>query len=179
MQENHRKIEENNSWDHLSKWDTIVDERIRKLIGDGNMSWHPKAGQPLELDDDDELVPEDQKLANKIMKDNDAIPPWMALGFTLRDKHGKITKRIKQYAKDYVNRREYAIKAGSFILHREADERWHKATRQLGVDIASYNAELLNYNLQVPTAVGQMIPIDAKSLFEAILKSAEEKIGDR
>src|SRR5690606_18749278 len=97
MQDNHRKIEENNSWDHLSKWEAIVDERIRKLIGDGNMSWHPKAGQPLVFENDDH-VPEDQRLANKIMKDNDAIPPWMALGFTLRDKHSKITKRIKQYA---------------------------------------------------------------------------------
>lgn len=174
MQENHRKIEENNSWDHLSKWEAIVDERIRKLIGDGNMSWHPKAGQPLELEDD-EHVPEDQRLANKIMKDNDAIPPWMALGFTLRDKHSKITKRIKQYARDYVARREYAIKAGSFILHREADERWHKATRQLSTDIASYNAELLNYNLQVPQGVGQMVPIEANSLFETTLKLAEEK----
>ena len=174
MQENHRNIEENNSWDHLSKWDTIVDERIRKLIGDGDMSWHPKAGQPLEFEDE-QHVPEDQRLANKMMKDNDAIPPWMALAFTLRDKHEKITKRIKQYARDYVARRDYAIKVGSFILHREADERWNKATRQLGIDIASYNAELLNYNLQVPVGIGQMIPIDSKLLFETILKSAEAK----
>ncbi len=174
MQDNHRKIEENNSWDHLSKWEAIVDERIRKLIGDGNMSWHPKAGQPLVFENDDH-VPEDQRLANKIMKDNDAIPPWMALGFTLRDKHSKITKRIKQYAKDYVARREYAIKSGSFILHREADERWHKATRQLSVEIASYNAELLNYNLQVPQGVGQMVPIEPNALFEMTLKAAEGK----
>ena len=94
MQDNQRKIEENNAWDQLSKWDTLVDERIRQMIGDGNMSWHPKAGQPFEFDADEANVPEDMKLAYKIMKDNDAVPPWMALGFTLRNKHEKIHKRV-------------------------------------------------------------------------------------
>ena len=174
MQENHRKIEENNSWNQLSKWDTFIDEQIQKLIGDGDMSWHPKAGQALEFDND-EYIPEDQKLATKIMKDNDAIPPWMALAFTLRDKHAKITKRIKQYARDYVARQQKAISMGSFILHREADERWQKANRQLRMDIGQYNAELLNYNLQVPEAIDQMIPIDADTLIERALKAAEDK----
>lgn len=171
MHDNHRKIEENNAWDHLSKWDTLVDERIREIIGDGDMSWHPKAGQPLEFDD--ENIPEDFKLAYKIMKDNDAVPAWMALGYTLRDKHEKIHKRIKQYARDYVLRRQRSIEAGSFIMHREADERWQEATRHLRLDIGKYNSELLNYNLQVPPGVGQMIPIDAEQLIESTLEQAQ------
>ncbi|MEM9954674.1 MAG: DUF1992 domain-containing protein [Chloroflexota bacterium] len=172
MTENHRKIEENNAWDHLSKWDTIVDERIRKVIGDGDMSWHPKAGQPFEFED--ETVPEEFRLAYKIMKDNDAIPPWMALGYTLRDKHKKIHKRIKQYARDYVARQQKAIEMGSFILHREADERWNKAVRQWKMDVGKYNSELLNYNLEVPESVGQMIPIDPQALVDKALAQAQK-----
>jgi|GEM_PF-3993122 len=172
MQDNHRKIEENNSWDHLSKWDALVERRIQKIIGDGNMSWHPKAGQPLEFDDDH--VPDDLKLAYKIMKDNEAVPAWMSLGFTLRDKHDKMQKRVRQYARDYVARRKKAMEMGSFILHREADERWQKAVRQLKVDIGNYNSELLNYNLQVPQSIGQMIPLEADTLIETALQSAEK-----
>ena len=174
MEDKHRQIEENNAWDHLSKWDTLVEERIRKLIGDGDMSWHPKAGQPLEFEDE-ENIPEDLRLTYKIMKDNEAVPPWMSLGFTLRDKHDKILKRVKQYARDYVLRRNKALQMGSFILHREADERWKKAIRQLKVDIANYNAELLNYNLQVPPSIGQMIPLDADALIAKTLEASEQQ----
>ncbi len=173
MEDKHRKIEENNSWNQLSKWDSIVDERIREMIGDGNMSWHPKAGQPLEFEDESN-VPEELRLAHKIMKDNDAVPPWMSLGFTLRDKYEKITKRLKQYARDYVARRTMAINKGSFILHREADERWQKATRQLRIDIANYNSELLNYNLKVPKGIDQMIPLDADMMIDSALVYAEK-----
>lgn len=173
MQDNHRKIEENNSWDHLSKWDSLVEQRIQTIIGDGNMSWHPKAGEPLEFDDDSH-VPEELQLTHKIMKDNDAVPAWMSLGFTLRDKHEKIMKRVKQYARDYVARRQKALEMGSFILHREADDRWQRALRQLRVDIGNYNSELLNYNLQIPQSIGQMIPLDVDMLIEAVLQSEEK-----
>lgn len=171
MEDNHRKLEENNAWNHLSKWETLVEERIRQFIGDGDMSAHPKAGQPLEFDD--ENIPEDLRLMHKIMKDNDAVPAWMSLGFTLRDKYHKIHKRIKQYARDYVLRREKALQMGSFILHREADERWQNATRQLRIEIAQYNSELLNYNLQVPAQIGQMVPINPDELIETTLKQAQ------
>jgi len=173
MEDNHRKIEENNSWNQLSKWDTIVDERIREIIGDGNMSWHPKAGEPLEFEDESH-IPEELRLTHKIMKDHDAVPPWMSLGFTLRDKYEKIAKRLRQYTRDYVARRTKAINMGSFILHREADERWQKATRQLRIDIAAYNSELLNYNLKVPKGIDQMIPLDADTMIDAVLSRAEE-----
>lgn len=170
---NGREIEENNAWDHLSKWETLVEERIRALIGDGDMSWHPKAGQRLEFDD--ERVPDDQRLANKIMKDNDAVPPWMALGFTLRDKHEKITRKAKQFARDYVRRRDDAIKRGSFLYHQKADDRWKKATSDLRIEIGKYNAELLNYNLQVPQSIPQMIPLDPDKVINSALSKAESR----
>lgn len=173
MDDNHRKIEENNSWNKLSKWDEIVEDRIRKVIGDGNMSWHPKAGEPLEFEDNS-LIPEEMKLTHKIMQDNEAVPPWMSLRFTLRDKYAKIAKRVRQYARDYVARRKKAISMGSFILQNEADERWQNATRQLGMNIASYNSELLNYNLRIPKGIDQIIPLDASAIIASALSEAEK-----
>ena len=83
MQEPQRKLEENNSWDKLAKWQTYIDEKLQELIGDGDMSAHPMAGKPLNLDEDSH-VPEDMRLAYRMMIENDAVPSWMALGFTLR-----------------------------------------------------------------------------------------------
>jgi hypothetical protein len=171
MQEPQRKLEENNSWDKLAKWQTFIDEKIQELIGDGDMSSHPMAGKPLKLDEDSH-VPEDMRLAYRMMKDNDAVPAWMALGFTLRDRHDKILRRLEQYARDFALRKQEALKAGSFVNLRAAEDRWESAIRQLKVDIARYNGELLNFNLQVPPSIGQRVPL-SEAIIEAALKRAE------
>jgi hypothetical protein len=170
--QNPREIEENNAWDHLSKWESLVEDRIRRMIGDGDMSWHPKAGQPFVFDDES-YTPEEQRLANKIMKDNDTVPAWMSLGFTLRDKHDKIMRRLRQYARDYVKRKDDANRKGSYVLFQHAEDRWHKALRDLRRDIDLYNSDLLTYNLQVPSGVSQMIPLDADQLIADVLRQAQ------
>lgn len=178
MADDKRNIEENHAWNRLSMWQTIVDERIRKVIGDGDMSWHPSAGQPLQLESD-EHVPQDQRLAHKIMKDQDTVPAWMSLAFTLRDKHEKIIRRAIQYARDYVQRRHDAVLVGSFIRDRHAHDRWLEACRRLRQDVVLYNGELLDYNLQVPSAIGQMIPLNPEELITGALNQAETEFPNR
>lgn len=175
LQQTDQALEENNSWDRLSKWETIVDEKIRAWIGDGNMADHPLAGQRLNFDDESENTPEELRLAHKIMRDNDVVPPWMALAFTLRDKHAKILKRAQKYAQDYVKRRQDALMAGSYVRDKHARDRWHDAIKRLRRDVGAYNSELLNYNLMVPRQIGQMVPLDAEALIAEALSRAEER----
>ena len=165
-----RQLEENNAWDNLSKWETLVEERIRTIIGDGDMSWHPRAGQPLQLED--ENVPEDQRIAYKIMKDNDAVPVWMDMGARLRDKQEKLIRRIYQYARDYIRRKEDAIAKGSFILDQHAEDRWQDALKGWYRDVKHYNQELLDYNLQVPPQIGQRSPMNGDTEIEKALHMA-------
>lgn len=177
MADEQRKLEENNSWNRLSKWETIVDERVRKIIGDGNMSGHPGAGQPLRLESD-EHVPEDQRMAYKLMKQEDAVPAWMALSYTLRDKHEKISQRVVQYARDYVRRRHEALLAGSFVREQQVQDRWLDACRRLREDVTRYNSELLDYNLQVPPRIPHMIPLNADDLIATALRQAEREFSE-
>lgn len=172
LQQTEQGIEENNAWDRLSKWETIVDERISAWIGDGNMADHPLAGQRLDLHDD-EHVPEDARIAHKLMRDNDVVPAWMALAFTLKDKHAKILKRADNYARDYVKRRQDALVAGSYVRDKHARDRWQEALKRLRRDVGAYNSELLNYNLSVPPQIGQMVPMDAEALISDALQRAE------
>jgi hypothetical protein len=165
-----RQLEENNAWDNLSKWETLVEDRIRKLIGDGDMSWHPKAGQRLVFDDDN--VPEDQRLAYKIMKDNDAVPPWMDMGARLLKRQEKLIRRIYQYARDYEKRKADAIAKGSFVLHNHAEDRWKDALRDWYRDVNKYNSELLDYNLQVPPQIGQRPSMDGEAEVAKALQAA-------
>lgn len=173
MSQERATTESNNAADHLRKWDTLVDEKIRAWLGDGNMSEHPLAGQALKLDFD-EHIPEDERMAAKIMKDNDAIPPWMSLAFVLREHHERILRRLKHYSEDYVQRKHEALLKGSAIMERQAEERWQNATNTLRTDIAKYNSEILNYNLQVPAGINQMIPLQAENLIQAALNQAQK-----
>jgi hypothetical protein len=176
MIDDNRKIEENNSWNRLSMWETIVDERIRKVIGDGNMSWHPGAGQPFHLESD-EHIPEDSRIAYKLMKEQDAVPPWIALAFTLRDKHEKIIQRVTQYAQDYIRRRRDALIAGSFVQEQHARDRWKEACQRLREDVGRYNSELLDYNLQIPATIPQMVPLNPENLIDGALRQAEKSLN--
>lgn len=175
MKSDQEQIEKNQAQDRLSKWQTFVDERVRKWIGDGDMSWHPKAGQPLNLDEDS-YTPEDMRLAYKIMQENDAVPAWMALAFTLRDKHGKIMRKMQQYARDFLQRKQEALNSGSILRLQQVEKRWDEAQKRLHEEITAYNRELLDYNLQVPPSIEQMIPLNAETLIVQALKHAESNL---
>jgi hypothetical protein len=172
MKSDQENIEESYAQDRLSKWQTYVDEKIREWLGDGDMSQHPKAGQPLDLDND-EYTPEEVRLAYKVTQDNDAVPAWMALGFTLRDKHTKIMRKVRQYAQDFVHRKKAALASGSILRLQEVEKRWQDAQTRLHEEITRYNSELLNYNLQVPDVIGQMVPLSASALIEQALAQSE------
>ncbi len=56
---------------------TIVEQRIRKAQQDGEFDHLPGQGRPLQLEDDSR-VPEDLRLAYKILKNADCLPPELA-----------------------------------------------------------------------------------------------------
>ena len=55
-------------------------------------------------------------------------------------------------------------------MDRHAEERWEKALRQWHTDVAKYNSDLLDYNLQVPLSVGQRVPMNPEQEIEKALK---------
>jgi hypothetical protein len=56
---------------------TIVEQRIKKAQQEGEFEQLPGAGRPLQLEDDSG-VPEDLRLAYKILKNADCLPPELA-----------------------------------------------------------------------------------------------------
>lgn len=58
----------------LGGFSKIVEERIKKAIKEGQLDDLPGAGKPLSLEDD-RHVPEDLRLAYKILKNADCVPP--------------------------------------------------------------------------------------------------------
>ncbi len=56
---------------------TIVEQRIRKAQQDGKFDQLPGVGRPLQLEDDS-AVPGDLRLAYKILRNADCLPPELA-----------------------------------------------------------------------------------------------------
>jgi uncharacterized protein YydD (DUF2326 family) len=57
----------------MPDFDAITEQRIRDALARGEFDNLPGQGQPLELDDDS-LIPEDQRLAYRILKNAGYVP---------------------------------------------------------------------------------------------------------
>ncbi len=66
-----------------------IDEHIRDAMRNGHFENLPGAGKPLKLDDNAH-VPETMRMANKLMRDNDLVPDWMAQGKELDAEREKL-----------------------------------------------------------------------------------------
>jgi hypothetical protein len=62
----------------ISGFEKIVEERIRRAIEKGEFQDLPGSGEPLSLEDDSH-IPEDLRLAFKILKNAECLPPEIEL----------------------------------------------------------------------------------------------------
>ncbi len=58
----------------LPAYETLIEQRIREATERGEFADLPGAGQPMELDDD-LLVPEEVRVAHRILKNAGYVPP--------------------------------------------------------------------------------------------------------
>lgn len=64
-------------------FEKIIESRIKKAQDDGAFEDLPGSGQPLNLEDDGH-IPEDLRLAHKVLKNADFIPPEVQLRKEIR-----------------------------------------------------------------------------------------------
>ncbi len=67
----------------FSIFDKIADEKIRKAMEEGAFDDLPGKGEPLELEDDSHL-PQDLRLAYKILKNAECLPPELEVQKEIR-----------------------------------------------------------------------------------------------
>lgn len=150
----------------MSHWESLVDKKIREVIGDGDITHLPGAGEPLQMDE--ARSPEDMRMAYKIMKDHNVPPQWMVLAEELDKERVAILTRLKRYAKDYRGRMQDALRSGSMVRRRNAEDRWQEACDRLRDDTDAFNKKVLNYNLTVPRHIEHRVPLDLDSLIRQL-----------
>jgi hypothetical protein len=128
----------------------IVDEIIREAMKQGEFEGLPGAGKPLELEDDMH-VPEDLRLAHRILKQNGMTPEWIALGKQIDATYEAALEDLRAAFSSYRGRRGDALRSQSPQLAlAEAEAAWTAAQSDFRAVVTRLNAQLLNYNLKVP-----------------------------
>lgn len=155
----------NNEENRLS-W---LDKMMRRAVGDGRSEHLQGAGKPLQFEDESH-VPPDMRMAYRIMRQNDVVPEWMELGQTLEKDCAEIRRRLRQGAQRYRQSVVDAQQRDSVRAELEAREQWQRLCDKIGQEIVRYNSRLLTYNVSIPPAISQRVPMRLQTEVEQALK---------
>ena len=134
-----------------NNWQSWIDEQIQEIIGDGNTAHLDNAKQALQFDD--ELVPAEQRSANKIMKDNNVVPTWMMLGQDIDTSLTRIRTQLQEDHRRYLGLKGDADRNHNPDEQAYAEELWRMTQKVIASKITKHNRLVLDYNLTVPTNI--------------------------
>ncbi len=133
--------------DRYQRWQSEIDREITEMLEKAQAQGLPGMGRPLNLDDN---VPDDQRMAFKILKDNEIVPEWIMRGKDLERSNARIKARLLKAAKAYRFQQSLAQKA---VEQHHAERRWQATLNAIAADVERYNDQVLSYNLIVPAGV--------------------------
>ncbi len=152
----------------MKHWESLVDRKVKEVIGDGNISHIPGAGKPLELDDDPN-TPDHLRVTYKIMLDNNAIPEWMEKSKYLEHLEDKLRKQISIRADRFLREIKKVRRYGSLIEEDKIEADWESYIDDFNNRVEKYNKEVIIYNLSVPKSIPHKRPLDSKALIQTAL----------
>lgn len=116
-------------------WRSIVEQRIQDGMERGLFDNLSGAGKPLNLEED-ALVPEDMRMAFRLLRSNGLAPLWVELNKEIRDD-------IERLARFRANVRER-------VAHTNAIQWQHRRNEYIR-RVEDINAKIVNYNILAPS----------------------------
>ncbi len=148
----------------------LVDKLLKDLIGNGDISGLPGAGQPLQMDDN-AYTPAESRAANKIMRDHNVIPGWIHAGQTLDQIEARLYEQVNKRSARYVLDKLQG-RSGS---EREIARGWQRFIETYCKRGGRYNREALQYNLTAPQGITHKPILEAEKLVQRALSTAKGK----
>jgi hypothetical protein len=124
----------------LQNYQSLIDQQMREAEAAGAFHNLPGAGKPLKLDDD-AGVPEDLRLANRMLKGSGYAPPWIELQKSIREEQDELAGWLAR-ANGRWTRLPQAEQAA---LRAEYEQR-----------LRDLNKLITTYNLSAPPVAGQL-----------------------
>jgi hypothetical protein len=132
----------------------LADDHIQKAMERGEFDNLPGQGKPLNLEHD-RLVPEEYRLAYRIMRDNDVQPEWIALQKEIAVRIERAMERLRAVAQAF--HRIMGNTAGkndldSLRQRQTARESRDHAKVEFRKSMTIVNEKIRLYNLKAPAA---------------------------
>lgn len=142
-----------------------VEIAIRQAMAEGQFDNLPGEGKPLRwLLEDDTNVPDEMRLAYKVMRDNDILPAWMMEYQLLDHQQERILSELARGYRAYQGTLQAAERTGDLGKCSRALRGWAHLLDVFGDAIRQYNQRVLAYNLKVPPGVSQRHFLDIDQL---------------
>jgi len=130
----------------MKDWESLADELAKQIVGDGRSTDLKNSGKRLNLNDDP-YTPDDLKLANKLLKDNDLAPSWIAESKDLVGVREKLITRVRA-----------ALTGGAL-------------PETLNAEVSAFNKRVLSFNLKAPQGVDHKRMIDLRMEQERVKRA--------
>ncbi len=117
-------------------WRNLVEQRIQDGIERGLFDNLAGAGKPLNLDDD-AFVPEDMRMAFRLLRTNGLAPLWVELNKEIRDDLERL-ERFRVHVRERLD-------------HTNVIQMEHLRSEYIG-RIHDINGKILNYNILAPSS---------------------------
>lgn len=131
-----------------------VEQIIRQAMREGLFDDLPGIGEPFTFFDEvAPNVPEDSRMAYKIMKDHDVVPDWIQLKHEIEEHAVTLERDISHSYRAMVRMLQQAEQQGDLGRRRRILDQWAKVETTLENAIARYNKQVLTYNLKVPRSI--------------------------
>jgi DnaJ homolog subfamily C member 28 len=124
---------------------SLIDQILQDAMRKGEFDNLPGAGKPLVLEDESN-IPEDMRLARRIMKDNDIVPDWVEQRKEIEASRERALSALRKAAQLRTNAQAVG---------------WERAQATFGEEVARINRSILSYNLKVPRGITHMPAMDA------------------
>jgi hypothetical protein len=138
-----------------AEWVDLVGRRIEEAMRAGAFDNLPGHGKPLHLDREP-FIPEDQQLANKLLRNNDLTPAWIAERAEL---HGRIDRLRARLAAAHAQRGRALQAAATPAERAQAESRWQQAVGSFTAEVRDLNRRIMTLNLKQPVAHLEILQI--------------------
>lgn len=139
-----------------------IDDILNQAMENGDFDNLPGAGKPLSLYETDSHGDPTWKLAHRIMKENEIVPPWIAEKKAIRQKLEAARSKLRvawQWRKT----------APAMEL-AQADAHWQRAEEVFRMKVDALNKRIFDFNLSTTILSQHMLPIKADREIEKIVK---------
>ncbi len=156
-------------------WNILAQKRIEEAQEQGELNVPQLRGRALDLTENP-LVPEDQRLAFKLLKDHDLAPAWIGDGKEIRERVDSAladVRRSRTVFERTIRQLDGRLDVEAIYARDMAYQTWDKARDRFRTATAKINKLIETYNLRVPLSSLQRLYFNAERELTRLESSSE------